>query len=85
VIKRHIIQVRKLTEDRYSSGTNMRLPGNADATGRPIGGMSARFPGGVPVGAAPASHTSGIRVGRRRGKRAAREDVRSSSMPGGIG
>lgn len=32
MIKRHIIHVRKLTEDRYSSGTNMRLPGNADAT-----------------------------------------------------
>ena len=37
VIKRHIIQVRKLTEDRYSIDTNMRLPGNADVTGRLIG------------------------------------------------
>jgi hypothetical protein len=32
VIKRHIIRVCKLTEDRRSSGMNMRLRGNADAT-----------------------------------------------------
>jgi hypothetical protein len=31
-IKRPIIEVRKLIEDRYSSGPNKRLPGNADAT-----------------------------------------------------
>jgi hypothetical protein len=29
VIKRHIIRVRKLTEDRYPSGLNLRIRGDA--------------------------------------------------------
>jgi hypothetical protein len=32
VIQHRIIRVRKLTENHYSSGMNMRLDGNADAT-----------------------------------------------------